>query len=86
MYVIFYFAIPIFVLGFSKFIIGFMFMSVVTGITLSLVFQLAHVIELTDFTDATQDVDVRMGMATLGIQGIASEGSVSGHMSMSGRP
>jgi hypothetical protein len=25
-------------------------------------------------------------MATLGIQGIASEGSVSGHMSMSGRP
>lgn len=60
MYVIFYFAIPIFLVGFSKFIIGFMFMSVVTGITLSLVFQLAHVIELTEFTNATQDLDVRM--------------------------
>jgi linoleoyl-CoA desaturase len=60
MYVIFYFTIPIMLVGVSKFIIGFMFMSVVTGITLSLVFQLAHVIELTDFTDATQDLDVRM--------------------------
>jgi linoleoyl-CoA desaturase len=60
MYVIFYFAIPIFLLGFSKFIIGFMFMSVITGITLSLVFQLAHVIEITEFTDATQEPEVRM--------------------------
>jgi linoleoyl-CoA desaturase len=60
MYVLFYLAIPIMLLGFSKFIVGFMFMSIVTGITLSLVFQLAHVIELTEFTDATQDVDVRM--------------------------
>jgi linoleoyl-CoA desaturase len=60
MYVIFYITLPILMVGFSKFIIGYLFTCAVVGITLSLVFQLAHVIELTEFTDATQEQDVRM--------------------------
>lgn len=47
-YVLF-FAIPIIVLGFTKWIIGFSIVSTVTGFTLSIVFQLAHTVEHTEF-------------------------------------
>jgi linoleoyl-CoA desaturase len=60
MYVAFYIVIPIMMVGFSTFIVGYLITCAVVGITLSLVFQLAHVIELTEFTDATKDLDARM--------------------------
>ncbi len=41
--------IPIFVLGFQVWVIGFFVMNAVMGLTLSLVFQLAHVVEITEF-------------------------------------
>jgi linoleoyl-CoA desaturase len=62
LYVVFYLALPIFMVGFSKFIIGYLLTCAVVGITLSLVFQLAHVIEITEFTDVkqTQDTNIRI--------------------------
>jgi len=60
LYIVFYMLIPIMMVGFSKFIIGYLFASAVLGLTLALVFQLAHVIELTEFVDATHEPDVRL--------------------------
>jgi linoleoyl-CoA desaturase len=45
-------AIPIAFVGVGPFLIGYFVMSAVLGLTLSLVFQLAHVVETTEFTDA----------------------------------
>ncbi|BAV07849.1 linoleoyl-CoA desaturase [Filimonas lacunae] len=44
-----FFVIPIVVLGFSTWIIGFSIVSLITGFTLSIVFQLAHTVEHTEF-------------------------------------
>lgn len=51
-YVCFYIVIPIYMLGLGKFIIGFAFYNLIMGNVLSIVFQLAHVVEGTTFTDA----------------------------------
>ena len=48
-YAIFYIAIPIMVWGWQGWLIGYLTMSAVLGLTLSLVFQLAHVVENTEF-------------------------------------
>ncbi|MEO6488963.1 MAG: acyl-CoA desaturase [Ferruginibacter sp.] len=49
MYGVFYIAIPIMVFGWQSWLVGYLVMSAVLGLTLSLVFQLAHVVENTEF-------------------------------------
>jgi linoleoyl-CoA desaturase len=51
-YVGFYIALPLYMVGFTKFIIGFMVMNAFFGLVLSLVFQLAHVVEKAHFEEA----------------------------------
>lgn len=55
LYVMFYIALPIYLLGFQKFIIGFSVMHAVMGITIGIVFQLAHAVENTQFLDANDN-------------------------------
>lgn len=54
-YCFFYIALPIYIVGFVPFIIGFVIMHVTLGLTLALVFQLAHVVEVTHFVKAGKD-------------------------------
>ena len=54
-YVLFYMVIPIIMVGWVKFLIGFFLYHAAMGVTLSLVFQLAHAVDLTDFIDGKQD-------------------------------
>jgi linoleoyl-CoA desaturase len=49
LYVVFYIAIPIYVVGVSAWGLGFLFMHMAVGLSLSVVFQLAHVVEETEF-------------------------------------
>jgi linoleoyl-CoA desaturase len=48
-YAVFYITIPILVWGWQGWLIGYLTMNVMLGLTLSLVFQLAHVVENTEF-------------------------------------
>jgi linoleoyl-CoA desaturase len=48
-YILFYIAIPVMIWGWGGWAIGFFTMHVALGLTLSLVFQLAHVVENTEF-------------------------------------
>ena len=48
-YVAFYIILPIFIWGFWGWLAGFLLMHTAMGLTLSLVFQLAHVVENTEF-------------------------------------
>jgi linoleoyl-CoA desaturase len=52
MYLIFYIAIPVWAVGWQAWAIGFTFMHIMMGLTLAIVFQLAHVVEHTDFEAA----------------------------------
>ena len=54
-YFTFYMIIPAMVWGFGPWLLGFMVLHVVMGITLSLVFQLAHVVENTEFENVALD-------------------------------
>ncbi len=54
-YLIFYIVIPIFVWGFGPWLAGFFVLHAVMGLTLSLVFQLAHVVENTEFENIALD-------------------------------
>ncbi len=49
LYVFFYFVLPILFVGWQAWLIGYLIMNITLGITLSLVFQLAHVVEKTAF-------------------------------------
>lgn len=49
LYVVFYIAIPIVVVGFLPWLVGFLCMHAAMGFTLTIVFQLAHVVEETEF-------------------------------------
>ncbi|HTF31520.1 MAG TPA: acyl-CoA desaturase [Flavitalea sp.] len=49
MYILFYIAIPVIAVGWQSWAIGFTFMHVFLGFTLAIVFQLAHVVEHTEF-------------------------------------
>ncbi|MBA4167160.1 MAG: acyl-CoA desaturase [Chitinophagaceae bacterium] len=49
MYAVFYIAIPVHFVGWAAWGVGFAAMHVVMGLTLALVFQLAHVVEQTEF-------------------------------------
>ena len=55
-YVTVYLAIPIFMLGFAKALTGYAVISAACGVMLAVVFQLAHVVEKTEFEDATDTV------------------------------
>jgi linoleoyl-CoA desaturase len=52
MYVVFYVIIPVHFVGWSAWVIGFSSMHVMMGLTLALVFQLAHVVEDAEFVFA----------------------------------
>ena len=52
LYFFFFIALPIYMVGVIPFLIGYFVVHFILGITLSLVFQLAHVVEATHFVDA----------------------------------
>ena len=54
-YLIFYIIVPIMVWGFGPWLLGFFALHAVMGLTLSLVFQLAHVVENTEFENIALD-------------------------------
>ncbi|NDE10300.1 MAG: acyl-CoA desaturase [Chitinophagia bacterium] len=54
-YFVFYMIIPMIVWGFGPWLLGFFLLHVVMGLTLSLVFQLAHVVENTEFENVALD-------------------------------
>ena len=56
LYVFFYMALPIYFVGWQNWLIGFLIMHATLGITLSIVFQLAHVVEKTSF-DSVEEND-----------------------------
>ena len=56
-YTLIYIVVPIYMLGFGTFIIGFLAMNLSLGLVLALVFQLAHVVEIAEFENAT-DADL----------------------------
>ena len=49
MYVLVYMAVPIFFVGWAAWLIGFLIITLICGLTTSVVFQLAHVVEGTEF-------------------------------------
>ena len=51
LYIFFYLILPAFLTGLMPAIIGFMLMHITMGLTLAIVFQLAHVVEATHFID-----------------------------------
>ncbi|MFZ1688715.1 MAG: acyl-CoA desaturase [Flavobacteriales bacterium] len=55
LYIFFYIALPIYLLGFAPWIIGFFTMHFAMGLTLAIVFQLAHVVEGVHFEHAYDD-------------------------------
>jgi linoleoyl-CoA desaturase len=55
LYVLFYVLIPILAVGWQGWLVGYLILNMTMGLTLSLVFQLAHVVEKTDFVDAAQE-------------------------------
>lgn len=57
LYVFFYMVLPIMVCGLLPWLAGYMVLNVTMGITLSLVFQLAHVVENTEFEHVPLDTN-----------------------------
>ncbi len=55
LYLTFYIVLPIMVWGFLPWVVGFLVLHAVMGLTLSLVFQLAHVVENTEFEHVPLD-------------------------------
>jgi len=53
-YVFLFMVVPIYNVGFVSFLVGFITMQLVIGMMLAVVFQLAHVVEKTEFEDATK--------------------------------
>ncbi len=49
LYLVFYIAIPVYFVGWGAWAVGFLFMHMALGLSLSVVFQLAHVVEETEF-------------------------------------
>jgi linoleoyl-CoA desaturase len=55
LYVVFYMVLPIWLTGWQAWLVFFLCMHVALGLTLSIVFQLAHVVEETEFESSTGD-------------------------------
>lgn len=53
LYVVFYIAVPIYFVGVGPFLAGYFLANAAMGLTLSLVFQLAHVVDNMEFVDAS---------------------------------
>jgi len=60
MYLVFYIAIPVIAVGWKAWAIGFAAMHVTMGFTLAIVFQLAHVVETTEFEFADENDPVKI--------------------------
>ncbi|MGI8892138.1 MAG: fatty acid desaturase family protein [Bacteroidia bacterium] len=58
LYLLFYCIIPIIAVGWEVWLVGYLIMNMTMGLTLSLVFQLAHVVEKTEFVDALTEVKI----------------------------
>ncbi|MCW3462146.1 fatty acid desaturase family protein [Chitinophaga nivalis] len=58
LYIVFYIALPVAIVGWQAWAIGFTVMHLVMGFTLAIVFQLAHVVEETTFEVAGEDAKV----------------------------
>jgi len=56
---LFYIAVPVYFVGWPAWAIGFAVMHVIMGLTLALVFQLAHVVEHAEFV-ASADLDTKI--------------------------
>ena len=63
-YTLLFVALPIWQLGFVKFIIGYSIYMFVTGVTISLVFQLAHCVENMEFDHPMKDGKIANDWAT----------------------
>ncbi len=55
LYVLFYVLIPALIVGWIPWLVGFLVMHAVMGLTLAIVFQLAHVVEETEFVQAIEN-------------------------------
>ncbi|MCC6599893.1 MAG: acyl-CoA desaturase [Crocinitomicaceae bacterium] len=53
-YVGFYIVVPVMMVGWLPFLVGYLFANIIFGLTLSLVFQMAHAVETTHFDNATE--------------------------------
>lgn len=62
-YVIFYIVLPIKVWGFLPWLAGYLLLNAAMGLTLSIVFQLAHVVENTEFETVALDEDKQIDTA-----------------------
>jgi linoleoyl-CoA desaturase len=49
LYAIFYIALPVMILGWQNWLVGYLIVNMTMGLTLAVVFQLAHVVEKTEF-------------------------------------
>lgn len=58
LYVVFYMALPIAIVGWGAWAVGYFTMNVALGLTLSVVFQLAHVVEETEFEYTSGEEDM----------------------------
>ncbi len=72
LYVCFYVALPIYLLGFTPWLIGFTAMHLVMGLTLAMVFQLAHVVEDTHFEDAEKSKTIEVEWAVHQVRSTAN--------------
>ena len=57
-YAFFYLILPMYMVGVVPALIGFAVLSAACGITLTVVFQLAHVVEITEFEDGTSGIEI----------------------------
>ncbi len=55
LYLLFYIAIPFVLMGWQSWLVFYLFMNIGLGFTLSIVFQLAHVVEETEFDSVSSD-------------------------------
>jgi linoleoyl-CoA desaturase len=76
-YLIVYVIIPIIAVGFWSWLIGFLVITVVCGLTTSVVFQLAHVVEGTRFHEVATPPDVKQEWAVHQVQSTANFGTSS---------
>lgn len=53
-----YIVLPIYMVGITSTLVGFGIMSAVCGLTLTVVFQLAHVVEITEFEDGVNGIEL----------------------------
>lgn len=81
MYILVYMAIPIIMVGWIPWLVGFLLITLTCGIAISIVFQLAHVVEITQFRSAhVQDKYSRQEWAIHQIQSTANFATTSKHL------